>query len=420
MKVRISALIIDSEKSSHDYTQVALDSSSRYFSGNAETGFDLTVCETSSGILSKIKEAGTVDCIITIGEKIDFTPLNNMSFEYRKKWIHYDKFDPHNIANSVIAVFMNNINRVTPEEVKLFSVFTCTFNTPLKMFQRLYKSLRNQTYSNWNWFILDDSTDDKISKYVQKLEDPRIVMVKNITNHGVIGFNKHTIASICDGDYLVEVDHDDELSSDCLEMLHKAFVEFPDTDFVYSYAIELISGSPVDYGNNFAYGMGEYKNFVVDGKLYKHVALTAPVNALSVRGIYALPNHVRCWKSSFYHKIGGHNEDLSVMDDMDILVRTFLHGKMTLVPKVLYIQHEGEENAAKKSRDKGDTTQSKRFFEIQRMNELLQQKYNEDIHRRVLELGATDPFWLPETRGCNVRAKYNKEELINFNYTLPI
>lgn len=420
MKVRISALIIDPEKEQHNYSLVALTPSSSYYKQFAETGFDLTVCENSSNVLEKINEA-MCDCIITLGKSIDFTQLNMLSFNYRKRWIHHDDFDPIELANDIIEVFLNNINRKTPNGAEMFSVFTCTFNTPLKMFQRLYKSLKHQTYSNWDWFILDDSTDDIISEYVKKLKDPRIVMVKNITNHGVIGFNKHAVASICDGDYLVEVDHDDELTTDCFEMLYRAFNEYPDTDFAYSYAIELINGNPVDYGNNFAYGLGVYKNFVVDHKLYNHVALTASVNALSVRGIYALPNHVRCWKSSFYHRIGGHNVDLSVMDDMDLLVRTFLYGKMTLVPKVLYLQHEGEETGNhSRQRNEGATTQSKRFQEIQRMNELLQRKYNSQIHKRILELGGTDPFWVSEYENCNVRAAYNKEELIDFNYTLPV
>jgi O-antigen biosynthesis protein len=420
MKVRISALIIDKNKNLHDYSLVKLPEDSIYHPYNmAELGFDLTVYDNCNHILEKIKEASTVDCIITIGD-IDVSALNNLSFDFRKRWIHFDEFNPEAMATSIVNCFSYNINRITPDEVKTFSIFTCTFNTPLKMFQRLYKSLRNQTYNNWDWFILDDSTDDKISNYVRTLNDPRIVMIRNVTNHGVIGFNKHLIASICDGDYLVEVDHDDELTTNCLELLHKAFMTFPDTDFVYSYAIELFGNQPVDYGDYFAYGLGEYKNFKVNNTFYKHIATTPQVNALSVRGIYALPNHVRCWKSDFYHKIGGHNEDLSVMDDMDILVRTFLYGKIALVPTVLYIQHEGESLNTNNDRSTQTTAQGKRFGEIQRMNAVLQTKYNKQIHERVLELGGTDPFWIPETEMCNTHIDYNKEELVNFNYILDI
>ena len=167
----------------------------------------------------------------------------------------------------------------------------------------------------------------------------------------------------------------------------------------------------VDYGNNFAYGLGEYRDFEIKG-VKRHIALTAQVNAVSVRGIHALPNHVRCWKKEFYHKIGGHNIELSVLDDMDILIRTFLNGKMTLVDKVLYIQHEGENQ----SRKTGSTAQSKRFEEIQRTNELLRRLYDKDIHKRLLELGVEDIIWVEEAGGSNINLP--KNNLVNLNHIL--
>ena len=195
------------------------------------------------------------------------------------------------------------------------------------MFDRLYESLKNQTYKNWNWFIIDDSPNDETSKMIAKKNDPRITIIKNVSNHGNIGFNKHTIAMMCDGDYLVEVDHDDELTPDCLEHLHNAFTEFPDTDFVYSDAIEIIDGKEVTYEIPFAYGLGKYEKVNILGK-ERNVALTAQINALSIRGIHACPNHVRCWKSEFYKRIGGHNTELSVLDDFELIIRTFLYPKL--------------------------------------------------------------------------------------------
>ena len=63
------------------------------------------------------------------------------------------------------------------------------------------------------------------------------------------------------------------------------------------------------------------------------VPITPDINALSIRHIVAEPNHVRCWKKEFYHKIGGHNIELSVLDDMDLLIRTFYMVKMCKIPK---------------------------------------------------------------------------------------
>lgn len=412
MRNKISALIIDPLAKEHDYSLVKVQDDWYYGYPFGEHAFDISVIKDTSNILKEINKFKGFDCLITVGDNnIDYAPLNALSFEFRKKWIHENEFNPDEIAKHIINVFLYNVNRKREDNVKLFSIFTCTFNTSKTKFERLYNSLKNQTYVNWNWYILDDSTSPVTADMIEHYHDPRIVIFRNISNHGNIGFNKHMIASMCDGDYLVEVDHDDELLPDCLELLHKAFIEYPDTDFVYSHAMEVINGAEVYYGDNFAYGLGEYRDVEVQG-VTRHIALTAQVNAVSVRGIHALPNHVRCWKKEFYHKIGGHNIELSVLDDMDILIRTFLNGKMTLVDKVLYIQHEGENI----TRDKGETAQSKRFREIQRTNEFLKRLYDKDIHKRVLELGGNDPIWNDETQCSDVHGPKNKDKLINLNH----
>lgn len=412
MKNILSAFVIDPNKNEHDYSLVSIDTDEEYKHLFGERKFDFYIVSDTDNLMSELNKAKGFDCIITVGEDINFGPLNALSFEFRKKWIHKDTFEPETLARSIINVFLGNINRERPQEVKLFSIFTCTFNTPKKTFMRLYESLCNQTYKNWNWYILDDSTSGTTADMIERIHDPRLVVFKNITNHGNIGFNKHMIAAACDGDYLVEVDHDDFLTPDCLELLNKAFETYPDSDFVYSHAMELVNGKEVYYDENFAYGLGEYRDMKVLDTL-RHIALTADVNAVSVRGIHALPNHVRCWEKNFYHRIGGHNIELSVLDDMDILIRTFLNGTMTKVDKVLYIQDEGYNE----QRRSGTTAQSKRFDEIQRTNGLLKKKYDLQIHERLLELGSDDPIWYDEYQCSNINKGYIKSELKCLSHT---
>lgn len=413
MRNKISAIIIDPLKDEHNYDEVNIIHDFWYYRPYGEAGFDLKVLKNTENILKELDTFRGVDCIITLGDNINFAPLNALSFEFRKKWIHMDKFLPKTIGHRIIDVFLHNINRERPQEVKLFSIFVSTYNTTNAMFDRLFASLENQTYKNWNLFVIDDSPNGVVAERIVKRRDPRITVIRNMSNHGNIGFNKKTIAMMCDGDYLVEMDHDDELTPDCLELINKAFETYPDTDFVYSHAMEEIDGKEIYYGENFAYGLGKYRDMEVNGVM-RHIALTADVNALSVRGIHALPNHVRCWKADFYRKIGGHNPELSVLDDMDILVRTFLYGKMTKVDKVLYIQHEG----TTKTSGRGDTTQSARFKEIQRTNELLRFKYDDQIHARLLELGVEDPFWINETYKSDVRRVHG--ELPKLNHVLEV
>lgn len=412
MKTKISAVIIDPLKREHNYTKIR----SYYLHEDKDETFDIKVYKDTNNIIENLDFNRGFDVLITIGEDINFEPLNKLSFEFRKKWVHLEEFNENRISEVIINVFRFNINRKN-EDSAVFSIFTCAYNTPVEFVKRLYNSLCAQTYKNWNWWIIDDSSKNKFN-YFSTIKDPRIHIIKNVTNHGNIGFNKHLVASIADGDYLVEVDHDDELTPDCLELLKKAFDTYPDCDFVYSYAFEEIGGKSVWYDEHFALGLGEYEEHEILGRKMV-VPITPDVNALSIRHIVAEPNHVRCWKKEFYHKIGGHNIELSVLDDMDLLIRTFLYGKMCKIPKILYIQHEGENRG---SREKGDTTQSKRFNEILRLGCVLREKYDKEIHNRLLELGVEDPYWiqLNDTDGYASIYEGVKEGTVSLNYTLEV
>ena len=402
MRKRISALIIYNKKSEHNYDDVFMKNAPEWF----ENGYDITVIDDSKNVLSELNKIRGVDSIITIGDDVNCSQLNNLSFEYRKKWCHINEFDAEKIENTIVNTFLYNINR-DRENQKLFSVFTSTFNTQPKMLKRLYESLLNQTYKNWNWWVIDDSTNNYTSEYLEKLHDPRITVIKNITNHGNIGFNKHMIAMLCDGDYLVEVDHDDELTHNCLSSLYECF-EKSNADFVYSDCLEIIDGAPIYYGDDFSYGQGYYRDCEVNGVIYENVPITCrSINAKSIRGIHALPNHIRCWKKDFYHKIGGHNTELSVLDDMDLLIRTFLYGRMAKVDKVLYIQHQGNTQ----SNGRGNTATGARLKEIQRVNWMLRNKYDLEIHNRIIELGIDDIIWDDEKQISEVHKNVNIEDL---------
>lgn len=396
MKEKIVAIILDDELIEPLKESSILDAVQYIFLPN------------SDDILKQLSDKRTVDAIITTPNS-DTGILSNLPFDIRKKWVHFSVMPSvGDVDGTVSATFLHNNGRDNREN-KLFSIFTCAYKTTEEQVTRLYNSLLSQTYNNWNWWVLDDTPGEWDSPY-EKINDPRLRIIKNSTNHGNIGFNKHVIAMACDGDYLVEVDHDDELISDCLACLKKAFENHPDSHFVYSDTLEMVGNHiSVWYGKNFSYGQGYYREENVNGWNYK-VAITAPsINAKSIRGIHAQPNHVRAWEKNFYHKIGGHNPELSVCDDMDLVVRTFLNTRITHINKVLYIQYEdGARNIASRN------TQGKRFKIIQEVNSMLMQKYDKQIHERILELGFKDNAWdEKENRGDVFMGDFSP---INYGY----
>ena len=386
MRNKITAIIIDKDYKSHDYHDVRYDDGGIY----SEKTFDLTIFDTGEGIFKSLYEKRGFDAIITIGDESLWGDLQYMPFYIRKKWVHLNTFDPSAIALSIIATFKQNTLKRT-DAPTLFSFFTCTYNTDKEKFERLYKSICNQTYAEWNWFIVDDSEDDKTAKMIESFKDIRITVVKNVTTHGSIGFNKHLAAMMSDGDFLLEVDHDDELTPDCLETILDAYKAYPNTDFFYSLCLELKHPEmiPITYAKGWGWGEGLTKTEVVNGVEYTFPE-TPGVNPFTIRTIYAQPNHIRGWKREFYHDIMGHNTDYSVLDDQEIIIRTFLSGEMTKIDKVLYIQHEED---GERGEGNNSNAQSVRFAEIQRTTMLLSDIYDELIHRRILGLGFKDEAW---------------------------
>lgn len=406
MTNRITCLVIDDRRNKEVYDEIQSD----FINKNSERGFEFILLRDTSNIEEVLSNNRGVDVIISVGADIDVENLNTLPFKYRMRWVHFDSFSNDSIKNAIISTFLRNIDREMPNEVKLFSIFTPVFNTPRESLDRLYKSLKKQIYNEWDWWILDDSTDDSTNEYIQSYNDPRIHIIKNVSNHGSIGYNKHLISMCCDGDYLVEVDHDDELTEDCLLLIKRAFDTYPDTDFVYSDCLEIVGDNEIIYPEGFSLGQGQYRIENVNG-VERTICITTPsINAKSIRMIYAEPNHVRCWKKTFYHKINGHCVGLSVLDDMELIIRTFLNGKMCHIPKTLYIQHEDGDRGGN-----GTNTQSKRFSEIQRTNYLLYWKYDNIIHNRILELGYDDTVW---TENGHSDLNIDGVDLPEMNYTL--
>jgi hypothetical protein len=100
--------------------------------------------------------------------------------------------------------------------------------------------------------------------------------------------------------------------------------------------------------------------------------------------------------------------ELSVLDDMDLLIRTFLQGKMAKVDKVLYIQHQG----VSRENGRGNTATGARVKEIQRLNSMLKWKYEQAIHDRILELGFNDPIWDDKLNESNLEINLSDEQLV--------
>ncbi|MGA6840559.1 glycosyltransferase family 2 protein [Priestia megaterium] len=170
---------------------------------------------------------------ISLGKRWeDFKALSSLPLHERKRWLHYnspEELQPVNLFSCWLkytdplpenrSIPRNRFTSKTP----LVSVFTASYKYREKI-QRPYRSLLNQTYQNWEWVIVDDSgdNDETYNQFLVPLEDPQVRRYRQDNRNGYIGAIKRYAAGLCTGEILVEVDHDDELTPNCLEKIVQA------------------------------------------------------------------------------------------------------------------------------------------------------------------------------------------------------
>jgi glycosyltransferase involved in cell wall biosynthesis len=251
----------------------------------------------------------------------------------------------------------------------MISVVTPTYNTSPDVLARTWASLKAQTFTDWEWVVYDDSTNDQVWRQLWGYcadERFRIVPLRGISNSGSIGYVKRIGFMAARGDILVELDHDDELTPDCLQELSDAF-EDDVVGFAYSDWSEHFSdGTTGRYPEGWAFGYGsEYQ----EGSDW---VMAAPViNRVTAGHIVSAPNHVRAWRASAYRALGGHNPELPVADDYELVVRTLLEYDWKHIPKRLYKQHIGPQ-----------TAQRQRNAEIQQWVADLSNSYSDALDER--------------------------------------
>ena len=307
----------------------------------------------------------------------------NLSSEYKSKILYIDPIELIHLLDGDY-LFEQHIRGMLRRADYLISVFTPTYNTQ-EMIYETYHSLVNQSYKDWEWVVIDDSTDDVTYKILSEISsrDYRVKVYKQSKRSGIIGHLKNKAASLCEGYILVELDHDDILTVNALEVIKNAFDASPEAGYLYSDSVEFFPDmTSRTYGEGFGMGCGTYYDFHYDSITY--TACAVPINSRTLRHNVGLPNHVRAWRKSFYQSIGGHNVNFNVVDDHEMSVRCFLNTQIIHVNSILYFQ---------RVRDGGQNTTNTRNSEIQRTSRGMFNFYDQQIHDRIISLELIDYAW---------------------------
>lgn len=379
------------------------------------------------------------DVIVTIGgTRANYHELMKHLNEIfiTSKWCHYSETpSTQSLANDIVQYATNwaceSFKRVfnNPER-PYFSVFTGAYKTGERLY-RTYEGIKNQTYSNWEWIVVDDSPEGELETWaiLQELasKDYRVRPYRiTPVSGGNIGEVKNRACSMANGNWFIELDHDDFFLPTLMEETVNAINQYPDAGFVYTDVAEPYEdggmrkytdtiGEEKDwYGrrdNGFVWGYGGHEWVEWNGTKYlSHIY--PDINPRTIRFNIGMPNHARIWKREVYEKIGKHNRFISVTDDFELIIRTFLETKMIHIKKMLYLQYNNR-----------NSTVDWNSKDINRKARLIRDHYNQQIHDRIEQLGCVDWDWNEETNSTvlfqiwtNNEQYYENEQKLNYVY----
>ena len=382
-----------------------------------------------------------LDCTITITNTIDdlqklFNPNYHVLVTYGDNYDEYDYISSklpdrfssrwfHKSGIVEIDEFNRNVNYcyidnvIRPRETTrpIFSIFTTCFKS-YEYITTAYNSIKSQSLIDWEWVIMDDTDEDKHFAFLkEKLSgDNRIRLYKRDKNSGNIGNVKNEAISLCRGKYVLEMDHDDEILTDCLQDAYNIFQTDDQIGFVYGDTINLYRNQEnTKYSDFISKGYSGYYMEKVNGK-WVYVYNTANINNITLSHLVCLPNHPRIWKRSVLMELENYSEFLPICDDYEILLRTCCSKyKVVKNNKAQYIQYMN---------DCGNNFSNIRNAEINRIGPnyigpMFYDKY--EVHSKMKELDAyEDESYIHHQsqiwkRGENYEHK-KMNQRINLNY----
>ncbi len=214
----------------------------------------------------------------------------------------------------------------------MISIITPTNNS--EYLGELYDSLKNQTFEDWEWILVPNG-----SVTIPDFKDERVKIFPSEPGTEGVGALKYFACKHANGEIIVEVDHDDILTHDALESVNGAFREYPDCCFVYSNCAYVDRNlNPVENSKEIRFSYSDHKtrDFLYNGVRLTQIVTCEPLPQILSRLAYA-PDHLRAWRAKDYWKIGGHDVNLKVADDHDLIIRFYLYGKMIHIDKCLYL-----------------------------------------------------------------------------------
>lgn len=203
----------------------------------------------------------------------------------------------------------------------LFSLLIANYNNGRYLFD-CFKSIFNQTYTNWEVVFVDDGSTDNSMNLIQSLSesDSRIKYFKNNTNHGC-GFTKNRCIALSNGKICGFLDPEDTITKDAIEIMVRNHLENPESSLIFSSYYEC---------NSHLIPIKTKRPILTEDKL---------ASQLIIKNI----SHFATFKRQAYDKTQGINTKLKRAVDQDLYLKLEETGQVLYIDSPLYYYrlHEG-------------------------------------------------------------------------------
>jgi GT2 family glycosyltransferase len=270
----------------------------------------------ASRICSGVQRAGGISSFVVKGMKVfrkegvagvraRFSFIDNGVSQGAARRSEYSYFAPRKPSN--FDRMFSSLKRRP-----LFSIVVPVYNTPEILLHKVVESVLAQWYPDWQLVLCDDaSTSMETKNILATIKDPRITVLSLDKNSGIAEATNAALKQ-AEGEFVVFLDHDDELTCDCLWELALC-VDREDPDFIYS------DEDKISEDNRF---------------ITPHFKPAWSPDAM-MSTMYVC--HVTCIRRTILEKLGGLRQQYDGCQDWDLILRLAeITNRIAHVPKVLY------------------------------------------------------------------------------------
>jgi len=230
-----------------------------------------------------------------------------------------------------------------------FSVVTSFYNESPKYVEEVCNSVLNQTYTNFEWVVTDDfSQNRETTKLVKSLpsRDRRIRYVEQKSKKEV-WWNPQTYAI---GDVVITVDADDTIFPKTLEIYNCFYIKYPDvicmTTDVRNYVDGNYRGSVYINYENYKSHMDYIFDNKHDDSVLKH----------GISDYFGGHGYNRSWRNINGLDFKGDLDNKLVINDMLQLTKIEEMGKILHLPRALYGYNNRKESISRTSDEHNDVS----------------------------------------------------------------